>query len=185
MPIPDPHLHDLEQGDKNTFPTVIGRWDHLSTDARPIRHAVFVIEQRIPIEIELDEWDAESLHAVVYTYLPSITHKKSEEQQNNTQRLAIGTARLLPSRYDKDPSIGHIGRMAVLPEWRSRGIGHLMLERLCGQARAQQFSSIVLHAQQRAIPFYARFGFQPTGLPFEEADIPHQAMSIQLFPPKR
>ena len=73
-------------------------WDQARAHASPIRFAVFVEEQGVPREIELDEHDALSVHVVAF-----------EDQ------APVATGRLLPD--------GHIGRMAVLKDWRGRGIG--------------------------------------------------------------
>ena len=67
------------------------------------------------------------------------------------EQRPIGTARLLGS--------GQIGRMAVLPEWRGRGVGRALLERLLLQAASYGLQQIFLHAQISAEPFYARNNF--------------------------
>lgn len=85
---------------------------------------------------------------------------------------AVGTARLLPE--------GKIGRMAVLPEFRSQGIGSAMLLALLAVARQQQMLQVRLSAQQHAIGFYSRHGFAPLGEPHMEVGIPHQWMAINL-----
>jgi predicted GNAT family N-acyltransferase len=131
-------------------------WDQARADARPIRLAVFVEEQRVPVEIEWDDQDERSLHALAY----------SEEGR------AIATGRLLPD--------GHIGRMAVLKEWRGKGVGGSILERLVAVARERGDKEIELFAQTHAIPFYRRYGFIESGAIFEEAGIPHQAMRRTL-----
>ena len=131
-------------------------WDRARADARPIRLAVFVEEQRVPVEIEWDDQDDRSLHALAY----------SEEGR------AIATGRLLPD--------GHIGRMAVLQAWRGQGVGGAILERLIEVARERGDREIELFAQTHAIPFYRRYGFVENGEIFEEAGIPHQAMRRML-----
>ena len=131
-------------------------WDQARADARPIRLTVFVEEQRVPVEIEWDDQDDRSLHALAY----------SEEGR------AIATGRLLPD--------GHIGRMAVLKEWRGKGVGGSILERLVAVARERGDEEIELFAQTHAIPFYRRYGFIESGAIFEEAGIPHQAMRRTL-----
>jgi len=131
-------------------------WDRARADARPIRLAVFVEEQRVPVEIEWDDQDDRSLHALAY----------SEEGR------AIATGRLLPD--------GHIGRMAVLKEWRGKGVGGAILERLVAAARERGDKEIELFAQTHAREFYRRFGFVESGAVFEEAGIPHQVMRRAL-----
>jgi len=131
-------------------------WDEAREVARPIRLTVFVEEQRVPVEIEWDDEDAKSIHALAY----------------DTQGAAIATGRLLPD--------GHIGRMAVLQAWRGQGVGGAILERLIEVARERGDREIELFAQTHAIPFYRRYGFVENGEIFEEAGIPHQAMRRML-----
>ena len=126
-------------------------WAAARAEASRIRLAVFVEEQRVPPEIEMDENDTVCVHALAYA-----------------QGRAVGTGRLLPD--------GHIGRMAVLKENRSLGVGSAILERLVEEARRQGMRAVVLSAQTHAIGFYRRHGFSEEGEVFEEAGIAHQAM---------
>ena len=130
-------------------------WERARQLASPIRFQVFVREQRVPAEIELDDMDAPSLHAIAFE-----------------NERAIGTGRLLPD--------GHIGRMAVLKKWRGQGVGGAILQRLLAAARERGDREIELFAQTHAIPFYRRYGFVENGEVFEEAGIPHQAMRKRL-----
>jgi predicted GNAT family N-acyltransferase len=130
----------------------IGDWDTQREDAQAIRREVFVIEQNVPIAMEWDDMDEVSLHAVAY----------------GANHQAIGTARLLPD--------GHIGRMAVRQPARRNGVGAAILQELMRRAAKRGDTEVVLHAQLRAAPFYARYGFVMEGEPFEEAGIPHIVM---------
>jgi predicted GNAT family N-acyltransferase len=116
---------------------------------------VFVEEQRVPADLEMDDNDATSLHALAYA-----------------AGRAIGTGRLLPD--------GHIGRMAVLKEWRGQGAGRTMLRRLIDAARERGHAEVALSAQVHALEFYRVEGFEPEGAVYEEAGIPHQAMRLRL-----
>ncbi len=126
-------------------------WERARQLASPIRFQVFVREQRVPAEIELDDMDAPSLHAIAFE-----------------NEKAIGTGRLLPD--------GHIGRMAILKEWRRRGIGAAILKALIDAAERRGDREIALSAQLHAVEFYRTHGFEPVGDVYEEAGIPHQAM---------
>ena len=119
-----------------------------------VRFRVFVEEQQVPPEEELDAYDAAATHAVA-------VH----------QGLAVGTGRVI---LDKDSA--RIGRMAVDREWRRHGIGGLLLLFLEEEARNQGATSFVLHAQEYVKSFYAAHGYQEHGEVFLEVDIPHVEM---------
>ena len=137
-----------------------GTWAELGQDAARVREEVFVIEQKIPIEMEWDSQDADALHAVAYNGLGQ----------------AIGTARLL----EHTPEVAKIGRMAVKLTLRGGGIGHALLQALLLQAKQRGFNQVLLHAQRSAQRFYEQAGFAVTGEPFDEVGIPHIEMCKQL-----
>jgi predicted GNAT family N-acyltransferase len=131
-------------------------WSELQASARPIREAVFVSEQKVPLEMEWDGYDAPSRHVIA----------------RSAEGLPIGTGRLLPD--------GHIGRMAVLPEWRSHEVGSALFERLLQLAHSCRMSTLELHAQSQVSGFYERYGFIAQGTEFMEAGIPHVRMTRTL-----
>lgn len=132
------------------------RWRDAQGALRAVREAVFVVEQRIPADLEWDKDDPVCLHALA----------------EDVQRRAIGCGRLLPD--------GHIGRMAVLAEWRGAGVGAALLALLIDAARERGHAVARLHAQTHAAPFYARYGFVAEGPTYLEAGIPHQTMVLKL-----
>jgi len=131
-------------------------WDKAQPDAAPLRFAIFVGEQNVPPGIELDEMDEKSLHALAF----------------DAAGRPIGTGRLLPD--------GRIGRMAVVKEWRRRGVGADLLEALIEEARRRGFREVKLSAQLQAAEFYRVHGFVAEGKVYEEAGILHQAMRRSL-----
>ncbi len=131
-------------------------WSEAREWAAPIRLEVFVGEQRVPAGIEIDDQDTQSVHALART----------------PEGQAVATGRLLPD--------GHIGRMAVLREWRKKGIGGQILEALVGEARRRGLSEAVLSAQSHAIEFYLRHGFHTEGPGYMEAGIAHRLMRRAL-----
>jgi predicted GNAT family N-acyltransferase len=131
-------------------------WERDDEALRLIRFAVFVVEQRVPEELEWDGIDAACEHAI------------AEDGAGSP----IGCGRLLPD--------GHIGRMAVLREWRGRGVGGALLERLVALARERGHAVARLNAQTHARPFYESHGFVAVGDEFDEAGIPHRAMERAL-----
>lgn len=70
--------------------------------------------------------------------------------------------------------------MAVLRDWRCRGVGTVLLHALVDQARARRLTEVSLHAQREAMPFYLHHGFSTEGTEFEEAGIPHVSMRRAL-----
>jgi len=130
-------------------------WEEARAHATPIRFTVFVEEQGVPRELELDDMDAQCIHAVAFE-----------------NHFPVGTGRLLPD--------GHIGRMAVLKQWRGRGIGGLILKRLMDSARERGDREVVLSAQVHAISFYRAHGFMEEGADYPEAGIPHRDMRRPL-----
>ena len=123
---------------------------------RTVRDQVFIVEQQVPEEHEWDALDARSRHVIA---------RDANDQP-------IGTARLTPEHK--------IGRMAVIKEWRGRGVGEAMLNLLLDQARALAYPAIEIHAQSHAMPFYAKFGFEAFGDEFMECDIAHHMMRLDL-----
>lgn len=130
---------------------VVDTWSVLHADATFIRHEVFVVEQDVPVELELDDMDAYCTHVVVY----------QAEQ-------AVGTARLLPD--------GHVGRMAVRMDARGSGVGNRMLQALMRYTQTRGDACVRLNAQLQAEAFYARHGYVREGDIFLDAGIPHIAM---------
>jgi len=118
-----------------------------------IRQRVFVEEQGVPPELEHDQHDAGAVHLLALV-----------------DDTPVGTARLLPG--------GHIGRMAVLAQWRGQGIGTALLRDLLELAKSRGIRSPYLHAQCNAIGFYERLGFRAEGPEFTDAGIPHRLMRI-------
>ncbi len=149
-----------------SFTIHILSWDEARAMARPLREAVFVHEQGVPVEQEWDELDACSDHALALA----------------PEGQPIGTARLLPESGSAAGAY-RIGRMAVLKPWRGRGVGAALLNALLERAAGCGARSIVLHAQTHASGFYQRFGFSAEGGEYLEAGIPHFTMRLRLVNP--
>ncbi len=134
-------------------------YDSALPDLRRVREAVFVQEQSVPAELEWDELDPQCRHVLA---------RDGEGQP-------IGTGRLTPDH--------RIGRMAVLADWRGRGVGDALLLALIDEARRLGWREVSLHAQVAAIGFYTRHGFLPVEARFVEAGIDHQSMHRLLDKP--
>ena len=125
--------------------------------ALAVRHEVFVVEQGVPPELERDDADAAAVH-VVATCGDEI----------------VGTARLTRGGEAR------IGRVAVMPAWRRRGIAGRLLAALEAEARRLRLGEVGLHAQRYVQHLYARHGYAITGGPFVEAGIEHVPMAKRL-----
>ncbi len=131
-------------------------WRDAEPLLRAVREAVFIREQGVPPELEWDGLDADSHHVLALS--------------NAGQ--AIGCGRILPN--------AHIGRIAVVKEWRSKKVGAAILEGLLDYACSKRYSEVDLDAQVQALPFYRRFGFVEEGAVFMDANIPHRRMRMKL-----
>ncbi|GAB3381254.1 GNAT family N-acetyltransferase [Spongiibacter taiwanensis] len=120
-----------------------------------IRYRVFVEEQAVPEELELDEFDVSARHWLI-----------AEHDQ------PVGTLRLLDNNS--------IGRMAVLAEHRGKGIGRRLLQACIDAATRDGRSALTLSAQCHAIGFYQTLGFVAEGEVFMDAGIPHRQMTLVL-----
>lgn len=142
--------------DKAGLRVRLADWEADEAGLRTVRTRVFVEEQAVSEAEEWDGLDPECLHAVAETDADGI----------------VATGRLHPS--------GKIGRMAVLPAWRGRGVGGMILQSLLAAARSQGLESVYLHGQVPVLGFYGRFGFVAEGDEFDEAGIPHRLMRLSL-----
>ena len=122
-----------------------------------IRMRVFVKEQRVPAEIELDRDDQRAIHL-----LATLSGK------------AVGTARVVVRRGS-----AKIGRMAVLKRYRKKGIGRKLLQRAVRTAMKFGAGRVYLHAQVPVISFYEDLHFLAVGPVFDEAGIPHRKMILK------
>jgi predicted GNAT family N-acyltransferase len=124
-----------------------------------IRLRVFVKEQGVPEEIELDSDDQRAIH-----FLALVSGR------------AAGTARLVIRRGS-----AKIGRMAVLRSYRGKGVGRKLLQRAIAAAEEINARRIYLHAQVAVMGFYEKLGFRCVGPVFAEAAIPHRKMIYRAW----
>lgn len=126
-------------------------------DALEIRKQVFIEEQAVPHEIERDEYDKISKHAIIY---------------ENEMPVATGRFVYKDNQYT-------IGRVAVIREHRDKKYGVMIVNALVDIAFQDNVSEIHIHAQKSVEGFYAKLGFTPYGDEFEEAGIRHIGMVIR------
>ena len=131
-------------------------WARYSEALSSLRHTVFVEEQGVPVELELDGEDAAAWHAAAFS----------------DDGKLIGTGRMLRS--------GKIGRMAVSQSMRGQGIGRGLLDALVAEAKQLKLEEVSLGAQLPAVAFYERAGFMAYGDVFLDAGIDHRMMKLVL-----
>jgi tRNA(adenine34) deaminase len=136
---------------KPEFKIKTASWPDDMATLKAIRFEVFVDEQKVPADEEVDAFDPLSIHAIAWT---------------NGAAAACG--RLLPD--------GHIGRMAVRQAFRGQGVGALVLLHLIERARQRGDREVVLSAQTHALGFYEKFGFVAEGGEYLDCNIPHRDM---------
>lgn len=130
---------------------------HPSPVMRDIRKRVFIDEQKVAPELEWDEDDATATHFLL-----------------TADGTALGTARLLPS--------GRIGRVALLPAARGKGLGRTLMLAIMDHARQVGMQQLELSAQTHALGFYVQLGFVSCSDVYLEAGIPHQSMRFSNTP---
>jgi len=131
--------------------------------AYSIRVRVFVKEQGVPREMELDEEDKTAIH-----FLATLDARP------------VGTARMIIKRGQ-----AKIGRMAVLKSCRGKGIGQELLKSAVRLARRRRIRRIFLHAQIQVVGFYEKIGFRAVGPIFREAGIRHRKMILNEVKSKK
>lgn len=137
----------------NGFSVTRADWERDEAALREVRSRVFIEEQDVPIDLEWDGLDPECVHALAIA-----------------DGRPVGTGRLTPD--------GHVGRMAVIADWRGRGVGTALLQHLMRAGRERGDTACELNAQVSAIGFYERFGFRTEGDEFMDAGIPHRRMRL-------
>ena len=127
--------------------------------AYTVRHQVFVDEQGVAPELERDQADATAVHVIAFL-----------------AGEVVGTGRFV----DAGDGTARVGRMAVLPDARGRGVGAAVLGGLETAAAERALRTVTLHAQLSARSFYERLGYAAYGAEFTEAGIRHVAMRRAL-----
>lgn len=133
-------------------------------EALAVRYRVFVEEQHVPIEEEIDHYD------VAPWDNPAVVHVLGRYDG-----IPVAAARLM---LDHPEGYPHIGRVAVLAELRGRGYGAAVMAVLHEEARLRGYSGVTLAAQLHAIPFYERLGYVARGEVFLDAGIEHRDMDL-------
>lgn len=136
-----------------------------------LRMEVFVEEQKVPVEEELDANDVTATHFLVRK-MPVVSEPFSK---------IVGTARLM----DKSEGTGKIGRVAIAQPYRGKGLGALLMRFIEQTAGERRCKRLILEAQCYAIPFYEKLGYVAEGEIFLDANIEHRFMSKTLAPARQ
>lgn len=134
--------------------------DQMLQDCFKIRKEVFVKEQHVPEDNEIDKYENEAIHIIGY----------------NEDNLPIATARIRMLNEE----IGKVERVAILKEYRGLGLGLKLLQFVKKIAHTHQLTFLTMHAQYYAIPFYEKLGYSTSGEPFYEENIKHIVMDKNM-----
>ena len=142
-------------GNMNKFTAKIVDYKNHHFQIRQIRNEVFIGEQKVPKELEIDGLDDNAIHVLVYM-----------------DKKTIGTGRMLPD--------GHIGRIAVRKAYRGKGIGKIITKKLIDAAKDLNLPEVWLSSQCHAKTFYQKSGFVEVGDVYKEAGSDHIKMKKKL-----
>ena len=131
--------------------SIICDYESYTDDICAIRYEVFVDEQKVPEKLEIDGLDIEAKHVLAFV-----------------DEVPIGTGRIL--------SDGHIGRVAVLKNYRGLGIGKLIMRELIKWAQDMCLEKVWLSSQWHAHSFYLDLDFVCVAEIYQEAGIDHIKM---------
>ena len=140
---------------QTTFHIVQTSWIESENDLRAVRTPVFIEEQLVAPDFEWDEVDKTAVHLLA-----------------SLDKQPIACLRIID--YHK------IGRMAVLKDWRNKGVGAALLQEAVKICKAHGSKSVYLSAQTHAIGFYQRCGFKVTSEVYQDLHIPHVDMQLEL-----
>ncbi|WP_099364873.1 GNAT family N-acetyltransferase [Fredinandcohnia onubensis] len=127
-------------------------------DAYTIRKVVFVDEQKVPLEEEIDQFEDEATHVVLYDY---------------NEPVGAGRFRVLDE-------YGKVERICVLTSHRKKGAGNLIMHKMEDIAKERGISKLKLNAQTHAENFYKKLGYETVSGLFMDAGIPHVTMVKEL-----
>lgn len=140
---------------EHDFNVIQVSWATHSSQLIAVREPVFVVEQEVEPDFEWDEIDAVAIHLLALS-----------------KGQPVGCARIINHKK--------IGRMAVLKEWRGHGVGQALLQEAINICQAHGTKAIKLTAQTHAITFYKQAGFVEISGVYQDANIPHVDMQLDL-----
>ena len=132
-------------------------------DAFYVRKIVFVEEQNVPPEEEIDELENEAKHFVAY---------------DHNEPIGAGRFRIVDD-------VGKVERICVLRDKRKTGAGKAIMMKIEDYAKKTGIEKLKLNAQTHAIPFYTNLGYDVVSDEFLDAGIPHKTMIKNIYEIKR
>ncbi|GLB58945.1 GNAT family N-acetyltransferase [Cytobacillus sp. NCCP-133] len=123
-------------------------------DAFSVRKQVFIHEQNVPEEEEIDKYEDEASHFVLY---------------DSGKPAGAGRFRIVDG-------VGKVERICVLKENRKGGSGKAIMKKIEEYAKEKGLKALKLNAQTQAIPFYGKLGYEVVSEEFLDAGIPHRTM---------
>lgn len=127
-------------------------------DAYSVRVKVFVDEQKVPAEEEIDQFEKTATHFVVY---------------ENGKPLGAGRLRELDG-------VGKVERICIDADYRNKGIGKLLMDHIEEEGKKQGFTAFKLNSQVQAVGFYSSLGYEIVSGEFLDAGIPHVSMEKNI-----
>lgn len=124
-------------------------------DAFSVRKQVFIEEQNVPEEEEIDQYEDSSIHFVLYD----------------------GDGPQGAGRLREVEGIGKVERICVMKPLRGKGAGNLLMKKVEEVAGEKGIKMLKLNAQTHAIPFYEKLGYEVVSEVFMDAGIPHKTMT--------
>ena len=139
-----------------------------------LRSAVFIDEQLVPEEEEIDDLD--TLQSIVDDQVIHIIAKE-HNQVLGTARMFVENRSAISSSQETDL---HIGRVAVRYDARKTGVGKLIMNKCHQVAVSRGYSILTLSAQVQALGFYEKLGYQARGKIYLDAGIEHRDMDFRV-----
>lgn len=127
-------------------------------DAFKVRNTVFVEEQKVPADLEIDEHENDATHFVAY---------------DDRTPVAAGRFRVVNQ-------MAKVERICVLSTYRKTGLGQELMKAIEDQAEKQELTKMKLNAQLTAVGFYSKLGYETVSGEFMDAGIPHVTMTKEL-----
>ena len=139
---------------ENIMEVIIVNNDEQQEEAYSVRRKVFVDEQHVPEEEEIDHLESEATHFLLYY---------------NHEPAGAGRFRVVDG-------YGKVERICVVKEFRGTGAGKAVMDKIEAYAKNLGLNQLKLNAQTHAIPFYSRLGYKIVSEEFLDAGIPHKTM---------